>query len=652
MTVGRFRDRLEAAVGALLILLGFWALYAQAGLLSRASFATLRGFAFLPLLATALVLWKTPQAGGSSAGCGPAAPFPRRPLRGGALRFGAPFAIAALYALTRADWLFWLLAAGYLSVETWLGRPDPSAPVACEPHESRFDLGALLALCALAALLAAGTLKPDADDSFYLNVATAAIEFPDAALQSFDALHRSGLPPVEQALHLPGVYEILVALLSSLSGISVKTLYYLVLPPLWAVLATLANWLVLRHFLRPRETVWGTAIFILVLVFWGDGHRVFGNFGFARIFQGKAIFLTAILPLVVLAALHYRRRPSVRTWTILALGQCAAVGISVNAVVVAPLAAALALVARPRLDAGSLRTIAAGVAASTPLLLIAAAMYLRMAPYLSAMDIDLVMLGYRTTLGTRRAPLVLLALTLLPVLAAHARIRRAEWIAGYVWIVVIVIFLPATPVLAYRVLGNVYSWRLVWAVPLPLLVSLAGGIAAGAIGDRDWRAASALAAWTAAFMLAGHAAVSSDDFSLKNIGQLKVAARRYAVAEKTVALARTSDPALVPEAVAVYVTGFPHAPPLVGVRDLYLSKLRGFVPAGELATRKALFDYAGGANASMPVGDALEAIAAQRIATVVFPKRHRDEAALVAALGERGFTIQSVRDYVIAARPR
>jgi Family of unknown function (DUF6077) len=651
--MSRFHIRIDAACGGLMLLLGFWALYAQACILARVSFTTLRAFSFLPLLVTALVLWKTSRRVQPHDASAPDAPrTPRHPFRGGVMRFGVPFAIATLYAIRRSDWLFWLLATSYLTAETWFGQQDEAAPHVCEVPESRFELGALLALCALAGLLTSGTRLPDGDDAYFLNVATAAIEFPDAAPQSFDALHRSGLPPVEQALHLPQVYEILVALLSSVSGMSAPMLYYVVLPPLWAVLGTLANWLVLRHFLPPRQAIWGTAVFVLVLVFWGDGYRTFGYLGFVWLFMGKAIYLTVALPLIVLAALRYRQRPSVTTWLSLACSQFAAAGLTTNGVVVAPLAAALAVVARPRFDARLLRTMFVGVAASLPLIIVAAALYVRMAPYLSAVNVDRVLLGYRTTLGTKRAPLVLLALTLLPVLAAHARLKRTEWIAGYVWNVVLVICMPAVSILATHALGHVFSWRLFWAVPMPLLVSLAGGIAAGAIGARRWLPAGALAAWAVAFALAGSAAVSCDVFSLKNLGHLKVDDTRYAVAETTVALARSDAPALVPEPVAVYVTGFPHAPPLVGVRALYLRKLQGFIPDEERTMRTALLSYSAGTNPAMPVADALKAIDAEGIATVVFPERHRDARALVAALTERGFAIQTMHGFVIAARPK
>lgn len=212
--------------------------------------------------------------------------------------------------------------------------------------------------------------------------------------------------------------------------------------------------------------------------------------------------------------------------------------------------------------------------------------------------------------------------------------------------------MPTVSTLGSRALGHVFSWRLIWAVPMPLLVSLAGGAAAGAIDARRWRLAGALAVWAAVFALAGPVAVSRSLLSLRNLGRPKVDHAPYAVAKAIVALARTDAPALVPQGVAGYVTGLPHAPPLVGVRALYLQKLQGFVPDRELAMRAALLGYSEGANPAMPVSDALAATDERRIATVVFPERHGDAPALIAALAERGFVVRHVHGFVIAARPK
>jgi len=657
----RFHIHVATTLEAVVISLGFWAIYAQLCILARVSFTTLRAFSFLPLLATAFVLWlsareRTPAALKTSVARHTAGWSHRWRW----LRIGGPFIISALYAIARLlirvryaptvlDLLFWLLAIVYLTVETRRGQKVEAAPVETENLDSRFHVGALLGMCLLAALLTSGSRLPNADDSYYLNIANAALEFPDVAPQSFDALHRSGLPPVEQALHLPQVYEILLALLASISGASVQVLYYNTLPPFWAILAILANWLILRHFLRPREAIWGTVIFVFILAFWGDGIRTFGNFSFVRLFQGKAVYISVVLPLIVLAAIRHLEKPGLATWANLALSQCAAAGLTTSGVVVAPIAAVLALFAGGCSDSRSVRTIFTGVSGSIPLVIISAAMYFRMAPFLAAVSIDGISLRYETMLGSDRTPLVLLALTLLPVLAALSGVKSAGWIRNYVWLAVLTIFMPAVWLMAAVVLGNIYSWRLFWAVPVPFLLSLAGGIA---ISKRHYWATGILAAWAMAFAFVGPASVSSALFSVNNIGLPKVIDAPFAVAKETISLARLDAPALAPEAVAVYITCFPGSPPLIGVRDLLLNRLQGFIPADQLAARFALFRYAEGVNTAMPFSEAITAIETQGIATVVIPADHRDAAMLMPTLAERGFVIHPVKGYLIAARPK
>ncbi len=638
---------------AVIALLGLWALYAQVCVLAGVSYTTLRAFSFLPVLVAAGVLWPSSRAGLPPHESAPSVSrMPVRPFGWRWIRFSGPFVISSLYAVTEFDLLVWFLAIIYLSAEVRFAQHNEAELYVSNSPAARLEVMGLIGLCVLAALLTSGTSRPDADDAYFLSVATATADFPDAALQSFDALHRSGLPPVEQALHLPQVYEILIALVSDVSGLSVPALYYVFLPPLWAGLGVLANWLVLRFFIRSRDATWGTAIYFLILVFWGDGHRTFGNFGFVRLFQGKAIYLTVVLPLIVLTALRYRYRPGVSSWFNLAFSQFAATGLTTNGMVVAPLAAALSIVASPRFDRRSIRTMLGGVSASLPLIIVSVAMYLKMKPYLSAVMVDTRLLSYGTTLGTVRTPLVLLGLILIPLLAAKTNVKCANWIAGYVWIVFLVIFMPAVRGMASVLLSNVFSWRLFWAVPVPLMLSLAGAMTVSAIGSRRWLMTSAFAAWIFAFLLGGPAVVSSHLFSFENIGRPKVNEAQFAVAEETIALARKDAPALVPEDIAVYIAGFPKSPPLVGVRMLYLSKLHGFLPDDQLASRVALFRYINNDNMVMPVDTAMSEIMARCIATVVFHKTQRDAPALTSALEENSFTIYPVDEFVIAARPR
>jgi hypothetical protein len=672
--LNQLHARVDHALRALILLLGTWAIYAQVIVLARVPFTTLRTFSFVPLLAAvflfrftnrSLLPLQSPAAGGSAS---PRTPLVVNPV----LRFGGPLAAAALFFLTKSEWLFWIAAAAVLTIEIRLAPVEKRPAVSPESRQgSRLEAAVLAGLCLVAAVATAGLMRPDGDDAYYVNVATSVNEFPDSPPLSFDAMHRSGLPPVEQTLHLPQSYEVLVGLVSSVSGISVPTLYYVFFPPFWAVLGTLAHWLVLRHLLPRREAILAAAIWIFIVIFWGDGLRAFGSFAFARIFQGKSVFLVVLAPLIVLAALRYRQRPTVPTWICLALSETAATALTTNGIIIAPILAALAIAARPRFDRQYLRALVGGAAASLPVLIMAALMHARLSPFLTSADPDPYFTPYLTTLGWRRAPLVLLALLSLPALAARARVASAEWIRSYVWIAVIVIFVPVASNLATLALGNVFSWRIFWSVPIPLLLSLAGGIAVGGLLDRRLLPEGAIVGWLLAFAVAAPTTFGGGGWSVHNFGRPKVVEPRYSVARATVALARTDAPALATEAVAMYMSAMPGRPPLIGVRSLYLRKLWHLIPDGELARRLELFAYAARGDRGMPFGDELEEITrsvggdpslpfdaalkgidAAGVATVVVREDHPDVSRLVASLGDRGFAIHHVSGFVVAALPK
>jgi uncharacterized protein DUF6077 len=666
--------RVDQAIRALTLLLGTWAIYSQIGVLTRIPFVTLRLFSPLPLLATVLLLRFThrPIQLGESVPSndhgGPSA----REFPATIVSLGGALAAALLFFFTKSEWLYWIAAISVLGAEVWLA---PASQRVIETPSAdqgvRRETWILACLCLVAASATAGLMKPDIDDAYYVNVATSVIEFPEKPPQSFDALHHSDLPPVEETLHLPQTYEILVGLVSSVSGVAVPTLYYLVFPPLWAVLGTLAHWLVFRHLLPRREALLATVLWIFILLFLGDGIRTFGSFGFARLFQGKSVFLVVVVPVVVLSALRYRQRPGLATWVCLALSETAGSALTTNGIIIAPLAAALAIVPGPRFDWKYARMLAGGAAASLPVFVVAALMHQRLEPFLTAADPDPYFTPYVTTLGWRRAPLVLLALLALPALATRARLASANWIRSYVWLVVFLVFLPATSSLATLALGNNFSWRIFWCVPVPLLVAAAGAIAVGALLDRRWLPEGAIIGWLLVFAIAAPQTFAEGRWSVHNFGRLKVVQSPYSAAKATVALARTDAPALATEAVSMYLSGIPGRPPLIAVRRLYLRKLLHLIPDAELARRLELFGYVArgdrgselgedleeitralGGDPNLPFSAAMRGIDAGGIATVVFREDHPDLTKLIPSLVARGFMIHHESGFVVAALPK
>jgi len=663
--------RVDLILCAFVLLLGTWGVYSQICILASVPFSSLRLLSPLPLLATVLLFRVTTRPIRVSEVALDEQTAAEGPVRT-AVRFGGPLVAAGLFFFTKSDWLFWITAVVVLTLEIWLAQTSERPREAPAAEKGVRGEALLLAgLCLVAACATAGLMRPDGDDGYFVNVATSVIEFPDRPPQSFDALHQDGLPPVEQTLHLPQTYEVLIGLVSSVAGVSVQSLYYLVFPALWSVLGTLAHWLVFRHLLPRRDALLSTAIWVFILIFLGDGLRTFGSFGFARLFQGKAAFLVVIVPLVVLNARRYRQDPSLASWLCLALSQCAGSVLTTNGMVIGPPAAALAIAAAPRFDWKYLRILAGGAAASLPLLIVAALMRQQLEPFLTATDPDPFFRPIVTTLGSTRAPLMLLALLVLPALAARARLTGANWLRGYVWLAVLVVFMPAVSSLATSALGNNFSWRIFWCVPLPLLAALAGGIALGAVLDRRWLPEAAIVAWLLVFASVAPATFKEGGWSIKNFGRFKVFESRYAAAKATVALARPDAPALATEAVAMYLSGMPGRPPLIGVRRLYLRKLWHLIPDAELARRLELFGYVArgdigmqlgndieeilrsiGGDPNLPFDAAMRAIDARGIATVVLREDHPDLTQLETALAARGFVIHRASGFMVAALPK
>ncbi len=538
--MNRLYRYVRAGLVFLVLVIGCWSVYWQVCAVAAVSYEDLRGLCLIPIVAAVLLCVAIARRGlsndwlESGALLQPRLLFVRDPRR-----LFVPVAIALVYVVTGSDEVVYLLVAGYLSLELFRGPILPNAPVQCARGGTRSEVVVLAGLCLAAALLTSATVRPDADDAYFLNVAATISEFRDVPPQSLDTMHRDRLPPVEQTLHLPQSYEVLIGLLADLTGISVHLIYYIIFPPIWAVLAMLANWLVLRTVLPGKDALWGTSVFLFLLVTWGDGHRAFGNLGLVRLFQGKAVYLNVILPLVVLAALRYRIRPHWPEWLILALAQLAAVTLTTNAVVVAPLAASLALLPPAGCADRSRKSICTGLAASFPVLILAALMYPRLAPFREAMLVDEWGLGYRSGMfGSRRAALVLLTLIILPAMARDTSLTYARWVVGYVWLIVVVLFMPWVSVAGGHFLGHVYSWRLYWAVPAPLLISLAVSIGTRSLAQTRWHAIGAVASGAVLFVAAGPLAINASNVSLRNIGRFKVVPARFAVARKIIEWAR------------------------------------------------------------------------------------------------------------------
>ncbi len=155
-------------------------------------------------------------------------------------------------------------------------------------YQPRFENSVLLAVMFVTVIITLFVNRSDPDDAYYLNASMATLRHSDLPLLSFNGIYGDSTHSIQQSDQRPQTYMILIALLSNWTGLSPRIIYYELFPPLWAALVPLAYFVVLKRFC-PKTAWVALPVSMLMLLAWGDGHRVFGNFAFVRLFQAKAV---------------------------------------------------------------------------------------------------------------------------------------------------------------------------------------------------------------------------------------------------------------------------------------------------------------------------------------------------------------------------
>jgi hypothetical protein len=251
-----------------------------------------------------------------------------------------PLLLSTYYVLTNDYFLFWTasclyLAIAYFSMVNVPFRLHPEG--AMQPWETA--LFWVLSFIGVAATLFVH--RPDADDCFYINTAVTLLEFPMAPMLASETMHSIPGAPIHMPAYRVHSIEPLTAILGHCLRLDPITVAHLLLPPIWGLMSVFSLARLFR-LLLPKTWVLGlTACIVLILVN-GDCHTTYGNFSFVRLFQGKAVFVSALVPLIFVYVIEFFSVPCFRNWLLLALCQISAVGMTCNALLVAPLAAGLA----------------------------------------------------------------------------------------------------------------------------------------------------------------------------------------------------------------------------------------------------------------------------------------------------------------------
>ncbi|REJ84675.1 MAG: hypothetical protein DWQ36_08020 [Acidobacteria bacterium] len=507
----------------------------------------------------------------------------------------AALTIVGLLAWQGASAWRWLLVTTALSfcvIWSWRAeRTQPETPPE-PPIDSRWTRALPWGLGVVASCLALLAHRPDYDDSFYINIAVTALDHPAAPLLRGDSMHGIAGLPIHLTAYRVHSIELLQAAIARLTGLSPMLAAHWVVAALAAFAVPLAHARLLR-IVTPAIWPWTLAATLVALIAVGDPHRWYGNFALVRIWQGKSVFLSVLVPLLFVHAFRFAARPDRRSWALLVCGQVAAIGLTSSALPTAPCIVVLGLMAALPASLSGARRLLLGSLSAAYLLVVGLILRSSVLPpsgHLASASSN----GERdsvleTVVGTGPLlPLSLVCMLVAWTMTRSALARRFALLPGLAtWLV----FLNPTlePWVRNWLTGTV-GWRALWILPLPSLIAL---VLTAPLVIRGVRSA-ALRATTVVVAISAFVLwiPSFSSFSVENRSEwrfppgAKVNAP-YEWAGELNRLVPAGSFVAAPDAVGQWVPTFRrHAFPL-SVRH-YLKAQRRHLPSGEFAERERI----------------------------------------------------------------
>lgn len=567
---------------------GVFQLWFTAAVRLGLSFDVLFVWLFLPALAAgALALWLASDPGPDETPAAVAEPSALStalivPIAALCFSFGSSVPFTAFWALALVLVLAQLRpGAGTVPTVGGFGRADAAG----------------LGLAALGAALATLWIhRPEGDDGFYLAQAVQTVLHGELPVMGFDVLHGDTSVPVQQPAHRAQGYEVMIAVLYRATRLFPLDLYYRVLPPVMGALSVVPSWLVLRRWFGRRAATIGVGILVVLLSLWAGHYYSFGNFTYARMFQGKGVLVGLMLPLLVHYAAGFAARPDARSWVALVLAQCAAALASSTGMIVAPICAALIVLPALTLDRDGLKRALGGLASVLPILLMLAFVHVEASAMAGPGDTG-GRQGIREVLGRgAKVPVVLLFSLYLPTFMAWMKLPGAPWMGRYTLAWLFFLAHPYGRGLLADIGGDLLSWRSLWAIPFPLWVS---GAAALCVEASLWHSRLPIRLLGLAGVIAmsrAFALRSAHTWDASNHASLHFAEWKLPEAEGKAALAtkELTSPgeiiAAVPQ-VVVYLTIWPDRPQPIVVRRSYNGHLAHVFGPEETRRRQDITEF-------------------------------------------------------------
>lgn len=488
--------------------------------------------------------------------------------------------------------------------------------------------------------------SPDGDDAYFVNLSTWVAERGNFPLR--DTMISSEVFPAIQG-HSPPIHSVegLIGAVAGVLGIEAGTVTYVLVPPLVTALGILVLTLLVAEAGIPAAPV---AMLASAAYLWTAGRTGYGLGGFfaVRIWQGKAMLVAVVLPLVFLYGARLLRRGGARAHALFAAALVASIGVSNTAVFLVPvLVAGLVLGALAlgewrgtlRLAAWTIYPVAMGV------------LSLVLAPAAPTPE-QLLDEGFTTGQITETIDPVqtvpgvggMLVVTAVAIGVGALGIGNRAMRLGAAGTIVtggLALLPPVREVLRDVGLWAVV-WRMWWAIPITLL--LAGTVGATARWVQGRRLAPLAIGATAAavalvpFVGGRWVGAPENDARLVKPTTWKVPGGTVRQAQFVESISTPGDVVLVPSSTARTLAGLTVDVHPVSARPFYLPNYAA-TPQAHAGLRATLQDFADKATPDDPT-EVVEALEVLDVRTACL-RNHRDGG--IALLEDAGFRVVGVQ---------
>jgi hypothetical protein len=351
----------------------------------------------------------------------------------------------------------------------------------------------------------------------------------------------------------------------------------------------------------------------------GEDHRSFGNFMFVRIFQGKAIYVSALVPLIFALAIRCTApEGGARDVMLLACAQLAAIGLSNFGMLAAPLCTATAIAAvaltAPRTLYPRLAMAACTLIIPLPYLLYVAASAHATGDLPGAVESAPAV--WLAVFGKHQQYLVALLLLVAPAMASSGRMRALLAVPPLILLGILLNPWLAGTISHYVTTAPVY-WRVTWC--FPVVAYMAWSICASAEQLRVTRphlilgiTIASLLAWS----VASSVLRANNGVFWHFVGR-QIPPADYDAAVHTLKLAEHDARILAPETVSGVIARIEDHPRLILVRDMYLPMFQSSLGDAGLRPRMLLRDFVIGAFQEHDANAVSSALASLDVGTVV-----------------------------------